>query len=115
MGIASFFVSLVKGITWAQVANVAMEYGPEFYRQARERFQPEESLAAVAENIELQERIARLEKLLLEQEGIIREQAAKTGLLEKRCIALESQLLVLKVTAGALTLGCVGLLAILFK
>jgi hypothetical protein len=105
----------VKGITWTKVASVAMEYGPEFYRKARERFQPEESLEAVAENIELQEKIARLEKLLLEQEGIIREQAAKTGLLEKRCLALERQIVLLQVTAGVLTLGCVVLLAILFK
>lgn len=115
MGISSVFSSLVKGITWAKVANVAMEYGPEFYRKAIERFQPEASPAAGAEYAELQERVARLEKLLLEQEEVIRELAAKNGLLEKRCTAQESQLLILKVTAGALTLGCIVLLAILFR
>jgi hypothetical protein len=115
MGIASIFSSFVKGIAWTKVANVAMEYGPELYRKAMERIQPEASSGAVAEYAELQERVARLEKLLLEQEEIIREQATNNILLEKRCIAQASQLLVLKVTAGALTLGCVILLAIVFQ
>jgi hypothetical protein len=115
MGIASVFSSLVKGITWAKVANLAMEYGPDFYRKATERFQPAEPAVSEAEYTGLQERITRLEKLLLEQEAVIREQAAKNGLLEKRCAVQDSQLLLLKVTAGALTLGCVVLLAILFK
>ena len=115
MGIASVFSSLVKSITWAKVANVAMEFGPEFYRRAMERCQPAEPPVSEAEYTGLQERIARLEKLLLEQEAVIREQAAKNGLLEQRCTVQESQLLLLKVAAGALTLGCIVMLAILFK
>jgi len=114
MGFSSIFASLVKGITWTQVASMAMEYGPELYRKAMERLQPETAPAVDAEFIELQDRTARLEKLLLEQEGLIREQVTKNGLLEKRCLAQESQLLALKITVGALTLGCVILLAVLF-
>jgi len=115
MGILSIFSSLAKGITWAKVASVAMEYGPELYRRAMERFQPETPPAAEAEYIELQDRVTRLEKLLLEQEEIIREQTTKNGLLEKRCHSQESRLLALKVAAGVLTVGCVILLTVLFK
>jgi len=115
MGISSVFATLLKELTWSKVANVAMEYGPELYRKAVERLQPETSPAAEAAATELQERVARLEKLLLEQEEIIREQAAKHELLIQKSQSLENSLLVLKVTAGGLTLGCIVLLAVLFR
>lgn len=115
MGISSIISSLVKGITWSKVASVAMEYGPELYRKAMERFQAETTPVASVEEIELQERLARLEKLLLEQEEVIRAQTVKNDRLEKRCLQLDSSLMTLKVTAGVLTLGCVVLLALLFK
>ena len=115
MGMASVFASLVKGITWTKVASMALEYGPDIYRKAMERFQCPPAPAGAPEDPELQERLARLEKLLLEQEEIIRGEAARNELLEKRCQELEGTLLVLKVVAGLLTLGCIVLLAVLFK
>lgn len=115
MGMASVFASLVKGITWTKVASMALEYGPDIYRKAMERFQCPPAPAGPPEDPELQERLARLEKLLLEQEEIIRGEAARNELLEKRCQELERLLLVLKVVAGLLTLGCIVLLAVLFR
>ncbi len=115
MGISSMFSSLVKGITWAKVASMAIEYAPELYCKAMERHHAETPAVAIAEATALQERLARLEILLLEQEDLIREQTAKNGLLEKRCLALENSLLALKISAGVLTLCCIILLAIIFK
>lgn len=111
MGISS----LLKGITWTSVAGMALEYGPGLYRKAMERFQPATPPVACAEPTELLERVARLEKLLLEQEGVIREQQAKNASLEKDRLELASQLLMFKIIAGVLTLGCIILLAVLFK
>jgi hypothetical protein len=114
MGIASVFSSLVKGVAWSKVASMAIEYAPELYRKALERFQSETPPAAAAES-ELRERLARLEKLLLEQEDVIRTQAATNGALEKRCLAQEKSLLALKITSGILAFGCIILLAVIFR
>jgi hypothetical protein len=115
MGLSSLLSSLVKGLTWTQVAGLAMEYGPELCRKAMERFQPVGSEVAAAEEHELKERLARLEKLLLEQEGIIRKETAKAELLEERCLALEGRLQRLKIVAGLLATACLILLAFLCR
>lgn len=111
MGIAT----LLKGITWAKLASLAIEHGPGLYRQARERFQTDTLPVASAAEAELLDRVARLEKLLLEQEMVIREQTARKELIEKSCQSLESQLLVFRVAVGVLALGVIILLAVLFK
>jgi hypothetical protein len=115
MGILSMFSSIIKGVTWAQLANLAMEYGPEIYRTALDRLQPEGKAAAAEAEHELQDRLARLEKLLLEQEAIIKGQAEKTRLLEAACLALESRVTRLKVAAGLLACGCLVLLLIVLR
>jgi hypothetical protein len=115
MGISALFSSLVKGVPWTKVAGMAMEYGPELYRKALGRFQQEAPPRDADTTVELQERLTRLEALLLEQEALLREQVAKNDQLEKRCISLESSLLQFQIIAGALALGCIVLLAVLFK
>jgi hypothetical protein len=114
MGILSIVASLVKGIAWTKIAGAVVEYAPGLYRLSQERCQPAVSpLAAEADN-ELQERLVRLEKLLLEQEELIRARVATIEQLEKRCQELANGLFLLKVTAGVLALTCIILLAVLF-
>jgi hypothetical protein len=92
-----------------------MEYGPELYRKTVERCGRETGPSAGADRDELQQRVERLEKLLLEQEEIIKAAVAKHDLMEKRCQELEGQLTLFRIVAAALALGCIILLAILFK
>jgi len=119
MGKSSVFASLVKGLTWTKIASLAVEHGPDLYRRARERFQPAPEPAPApavsAETDELKARLAKLESVLLEQEEIIRTQVTKNQNLEKNCRELETSLKLMQITAGALTLGCIVLLAIIFK
>ena len=102
MGLAALISKLAKGITLAQVANLAVEHGPELYRLARERFLTPAAPADDSEEQELKERLARLEKLLTEQEEIIRREADKARLFEQRCLELEQRLFRLKIIAGLL-------------
>jgi hypothetical protein len=119
MGIASLLSTLVKGVGWTKVAELAAEYGPDIYRKARERFRQEPAPApAVSEESELgelRERLERLEKLLLEQDEVIRQQTAKNESLETARLELEKELTVMRIVAGVLTLGCIILLSVLFK
>ena len=114
MGIGSIMGSLLKGLPWKRIAAAAMEQAPELYQKARERFmkggEPERETAAG-----LQARIARLEALLLEQEGLIRDQSAKNALLEERCASLEARLLRFKIVSGILFATALVMLALLMK
>ncbi|HZV80934.1 MAG TPA: hypothetical protein VFF53_02080 [Geobacteraceae bacterium] len=103
MGISTVIASALKGVSWQKIAGLAMEYGPEFYRQARGRFnkddqQPEQH----GLEVELQERVDRLEKLLVEQEEIISKQVAEGEQLKELCLKLEERLKVFKTIAAAL-------------
>ena len=116
MGISLILGTVLKNVSWEKIARMAMEYGPELYRQAKERFQHEgENAAESPVETELQERIVRLEKLLLEQETVIREQAAKNISLDERCALLESRLLIFKVSSGILFLAVLIMLVPLLK
>lgn len=116
MGIKSFFSTIAKGGIWAKVATMAIEHGPELYRKAMEHYQRATGVTpADVKEVELQQRVARLEELLLEQEAVIRGEVAKRELAEQKCLLLEREITWLRVIAGVLGLGCIILLAILFK
>lgn len=116
MGISSILGAVLKNVSWSKIAHMAMEYAPELYRKAKERFQQDTELPAeITVETELQERITRLEKLLLEQESIIHDQAAKSLSLEEKCAALEGRLLTFKIISGALFLVALTALVLLLK
>ena len=116
MGISSILGAVLKNVSWEKIARMAMEYGPELYRQAKERFQNEtEPAAETAVETELQERIVRLEKLLLEQETVIRDQAAKNIGLQEQCAALERRLFIFKISCGTLLSTALIMLVLLLK
>lgn len=111
MGISSILGTLLKNVSWDRIASMAMEHAPEIYRKARERFQSE---GAPVET-ELHERIVRLEKLLLEQETVIRDQAAKNIGLQERCALLERRLFTFKIISAALFLAALTMIVLLLK
>jgi hypothetical protein len=117
MGIGSILATTLKNLPWRTITIAAMERAPELFQQAREYFQkpgdPQISEAAV--KAELQERIARLEALLLQQEGLLREQAAQNTLLQERCTLLESRLFSCKIVSGVLFAAAIILLFLLLK
>jgi len=103
MGIPAFIATALKGIAWGKVAGLAIEYGPALYRSALERLRRDEtSPAEKEEEAALHERIARLEKLLVEQEAVIREQVTRNVQLEEACLKLEGRVNRLRVVSAVL-------------
>ncbi len=103
MGIATLITSALKGVSWQKIAGLALEYGPDFYRQARERVGKDDGETVVqGAEVELQARVDRLEKLLVEQEEIIRTQAAEGERLKEACLRLEERLKLFRIATAAL-------------
>lgn len=116
MGIGSILGSALKSLPWNRIAVAAMEQAPELFQKAKERFMKSgEPAVETAAETELQDRIAKLEALLLEREGLIREQSAKRVVLEERCAGLEARLLRFKIISGILFATALVLLALLMK
>ncbi len=100
MGIGSLVGSALKSLPWNKIAVAVMEQAPELYQKARERFGRDGGIAATATEAELQERLARLEAQLLQQEELIAERGARCAALEERCIALEGKLRTWRILCG---------------
>jgi len=115
MGIVSLFSTLVRGVGWTKLLEMAIAHGPGLYRKAKERFQPEETQAAEAEESQLHERISHLEKQLVEQESLIRRQVAQNELLEQRCTLLEKHLHIFRIISVLLALVSLTLLVFFLR
>lgn len=116
MGFPAVITAALKGLTWQRVASLAMEYGPLFYHQARERLHKGDGPAAPSPaEVELEERIARLEKLLVEQDELIRGQAARNEQLEEACLRLESRLTTAKIVCALLACIAIVLTVMLLR
>src|SRR6266567_1146537 len=85
MGITAVLAAAVKHIPWGQVANVALEHGPDFIRKLKERLQarPAEEGEAGVTIKQLDERIRELESALIKQADIIEQQNRNIELLEE--------------------------------
>jgi hypothetical protein len=115
MGISTLFSTLLKQFAWDKIADFAVKNGPELIRKAKEKFRSEDSLhEPTAEEMELLERISRLEKLLFEQEEVIRDQVAKNEQLEQKGEALQARLnLFMVITAVSVTASLVMLVMLM--
>jgi uncharacterized coiled-coil protein SlyX len=84
MGISTVLAVAMKHIPWGQVADVALQHGPDFIRKLKERMQsrPAEEGAAAVTVEQLVERIQELESALVKQEEIIEQQNRNIELLE---------------------------------
>lgn len=117
MGISAILAATVKNLPWRSIATAALERAPELYQKVRERLQKpaEQQAEEAAAEAELQARLTRLEGLLLEQEEVIRRQAAETARLEEACSDLESRLLRSRIISGVLGAAALITLALLLK
>ena len=113
MSMAAILVKVLKNLPWRTIATVAMERAPGLYQKAKERVPKTGAPSCESEaEVELQARLADLQRLLLEQKSLNREQEEKSVLLAKRCADLEARLFGCKVVAGALFISALILLAI---
>jgi uncharacterized coiled-coil protein SlyX len=103
MGLSALLSGALKGVSWQKIAGLAVTYGPEIYRQACERLGKSGQPAAPPQaEIDLQERIDRLEQLLVEQEEVIRELVARNERLEETCLQLAGQVKKFRVVCASL-------------
>lgn len=116
MGIATFIASALKGVAWGKVAGLALEYGPELYRRACERLNKEDLLPGqTEEEIELRQRIERLEKLLVEQEEVIRGQVARNEQLQDACLKIEERLNRFRIVCAVLAVIAITFAVLLLR
>jgi len=116
MGLAGLFTSALKDAPWQKIATMAMEYAPEIYRRASEMLRrdvagPQREQAEA----ELKARVESLEKLLLEQEEIIRGQEERCAQLSDACLQLESRLRNFRIICAVLAVSCVILAFLVFR
>ena len=85
MGISTILAAAARHISWDQLANMAIQYGPDFVRRFRERLQqdPAAETAATETVSQLSERIRELESALIRQEELIELHHKNIGLLEE--------------------------------
>ncbi|MCM2358130.1 MAG: hypothetical protein NDI77_08270 [Geobacteraceae bacterium] len=94
MSLSAILTAAMKHIPWGQVANVALQHGPDFIRRLKERLQARpaaEGEAAVTVE-QLGERIRELEGALIKQDEIIEQQNRNIELLEEAGRTLQARL-----------------------
>jgi|GEM_PF-3024562 len=118
MGITAILATAMKQISWGQVADIAVKYGPDFIRKLKDRLQQlpagehEEAGMATAQ---LSERISELEGVLIKQEELIEQQNKSIALLEEIGKTLQARLnicMALAVLSGLLS-AALGLIMFL--
>lgn len=116
MGLAGIFKAALKDAPWQKIATMAMEYGPEICRRASEMLHrdvagPQREQAEA----ELKARVESLEKLLLEQEEIIRGQKERCDQLSDACLQLENRLRNFRMICVLLAVSCAILLFLVLR
>lgn len=104
MGIATILAAAMKQISWEQVADIAMKYGPDLIRKLKDQLQasPDGERDAVTAE-QLNGRIRELESALIRQEEIIEQQNRNIELLEEIGKTLQARLNIF-MTLSALSL-----------
>ena len=117
MAIQALLAAAMKRIPWGQVADVAMQRGPDLIKKLKERLQqrPANEIEANVELAQLNERILELERAVVRQEDIIQGQNKKTELLEEICKTLQARLQVSMVISTVATLLSLVLLILLLR
>ena len=117
MGIAAVLKAAVKHIPWGQVADVALQHGPDFIRKLKDRLQAppagEGGAAITAE--QLDERIRELESALIKQEEIIEEQNRNIELLEDIGKTLQARLNIFMTISAVSAVLSIALLILLLR
>lgn len=117
MSLSAILTAAMKHIPWGQVADVALQHGPDFIRKLRERLQarPAAEGAAAVTVEQLSERIRELEGALISQEEIIEQQNRNILLLEETGKTLEARLKIFMTIAAVSALLSMVLIIILLR
>ena len=116
MGLATIITAALKRISWSQVAEIALQYGPDVMKKVKERLQgrPAGEAGELVTVEQLHERVRELEAAFVRQEELIEVQNSKLALLEGICRTLQARLnICLAATTGALVLALVLLVMVL--
>ncbi len=92
MGISVILAVAMKRVSWGQVANIAIQYGPDIIRKIRERMQTGTATEARVTPEQLGERIRELESALVKQEELIELQNRNIEILERNGRTLQARL-----------------------
>ena len=105
MGIATILAAAMKQISWEQVANIAMKYGPDLIRKLKEQLQapPDGEREGRVTAEQLDGRIREVESAVIRQEEIIELQNRNIELLEEIGKTLQARLNIF-MTLSALSL-----------
>jgi hypothetical protein len=84
MGLSTIVAAALKRISWGQVADIAVQYGPDIVKKIRERIQgcPAKVPEGKVTVEQLHERVRVLETALVKQEELIELQNRNIELLE---------------------------------
>ncbi len=112
MTIATVLAAAAKHISWEQVADIAMKYGPDLLRKLKDQLQAGsgEELGAAVTVEQLAARVHELEGALVRQEEVMEQQARSIELLEEIGKTLQARLNIFMVLtaislAASLVLG----------
>ena len=94
MGISAILSAAMKHISWDHVANIAIQYGPDFFRKIKGRMQAGSTTASdgtvVADPTDA--RISELESEMIKQGELIQQLNRTIELLEQNCKTLQARL-----------------------
>ncbi|WP_243370305.1 hypothetical protein [Geotalea sp. SG265] len=114
MGIGSILGTAARGVAWGQLANAALQYGPEIVKKIRERRQTHPATEYDGATIEqLQGRIEELETALARQQELTAEQARTIATLEDAARTLQARVRRATIIGAVLGLAVVTLLIVL--
>ena len=117
MGIAAVLAAAVKYIPWGQIADIALQRGPDLIRKLKERLQARpagEGEAAITVE-QLDERIRELESALIKQEEIIEQQNRNIELLEEIGKTLQARLNIFMTISAVSAVLSIALLILLLR
>ena len=102
MGIPAILAAAMTRVSWGEVANIALQYGPDIVKKIRERLRLRQAAEAEARVSveELHERVRELENAIIKQEEIIEQQNRNIELLEQIGKTLQARLNIFIVLAA---------------
>jgi hypothetical protein len=117
MGISSLLAVAVKHIPWGQLADVALQHGPDVIRKLKSRLQarPAEEGVAVVTAEQLVERIQELESAIIKQEEIIEQQSRNIELLKEIGKTLQARLIIFMTISAVSAVLSIALIILLLN
>jgi len=114
MGIPAILAAAMNRIAWGEVANFALQHGPDIVRRIKRRLQARTGADGTQVTIgTLNERIRELETALVKQEELIEQQSRNIELLERIGKTLQARLNIFMAISALSAVGTIVLLILL--